>query len=122
MYTCVTGVLWGVDLLVSRGNPVKYPGKKFFQGNLTTLRTHIQRQGGEHYLRYCAGCEKASIAPNSRCAPVGDDQSFGTRSTQSSIESFAIPVVKVPTWSREGLLSHICELVVSDDQVSIIIR
>jgi hypothetical protein len=39
-----------------------------------------------------------------------------TPSQQSSMTDFAVPV-KTSAWSRENLLSHICELVVSDDQV-----
>ena len=82
------------------------------------MRAHIGREGGRHYSNYRELCERNGIKPDERCAPT--TSLVGTESAQSSLDPFLVPLAKPTTltWSREGLLSHLCELVVSDDQVS----
>jgi len=74
---------------------------------------HIAREGGKHYTNYHTVCEKAGLVPNSCCQPL---YNVKTASVQSSLDAFTIPIRKASTWSREGLLSHICQLIVADDQ------
>jgi hypothetical protein len=74
---------------------------------------HIGRLGGKHYTNYRELCERNGIKPNDRCCPTKTVTAPG--SIQSSLDPFLVPIQ--PTWSQEGLLSHICQLIVSDDQV-----
>lgn len=58
-------------------------------------------------------CTKKKIKPHPRALPPKSVQEE-TAEVQEKIDSFV-----VPKWSKEGLLEHIIEFIVTDDQVSI---
>lgn len=80
----------------------------------STLRAHLSREGGAHYKYYREMCEKHDV-PAVLKSP--DLKKGGTISAQSDISSFLHIVPPAVAWSKEGLLSYICEWVVLDDQV-----
>jgi hypothetical protein len=80
----------------------------------TTLRAHITREGGEHYKYYREMCEKNDIPAVAKSPDMKEGESL---SVQSDISSFIVKTSPVPTWNREGLLSHLCEWIILDDQV-----
>ena len=57
-------------------------------------------------------CEKNNIPPVILC-PEED----GGGSVQSDLSSFVVKSTQVAPWCREGLLLHICEWIVLDNQV-----
>jgi hypothetical protein len=60
-------------------------------------------------------CAVKKIEPNPRALPAKSVQETAeTQMLQEKIDTFA-----VPKWSKEGLLEHIIEFIVTDDQVSI---
>ena len=65
---------------------------------------------GETYLKKCNELE---IEPNPAALPQVDEP-LEAVSSQQSLDGF---VKTVPKWSKEGLLEHIIDFVVSDDQV-----
>ncbi|KDQ12617.1 hypothetical protein BOTBODRAFT_176297 [Botryobasidium botryosum FD-172 SS1] len=81
--------------------------------SVTTLRTHISREGGKHYETYLVLCQECKIQLHRHCLPSGGTPA-DSESVQSSLDSF---LVKGRPFSKEGLLSHIIELIVTDDQV-----
>ncbi|KAH8112223.1 hypothetical protein DFH11DRAFT_1728730 [Phellopilus nigrolimitatus] len=85
---------------------------------ISTLRDHIRRAGRDHYPTYRTLCKANSVAEHARCIPV-QTESIDTESLQSSLDPF---VAAVPTFSREGVLSHIIELVVKDDQAFLLVE
>jgi hypothetical protein len=91
-------------------------GSGFYQSSnaTSTLRAHITREGREHYRYYREMCEKNNIPAVAKSPDVKEGDNH---SVQSNISSFlASPA---PPWHREGLLSHLCEWIVLDDQVRI---
>ena len=81
----------------------------------STLRAHISREGGAHYQHYRQMCEKYNVPAVLKSPTIkrGDSGS----NVQSEISSFLHTPPPIPTWSREGLLSHVCKWIVLDDQV-----
>ena len=65
-----------------------------------------------HYSTYRETCEKNNIPPVVLC-PEED----GGGSVQSDLSSFVVKTTQVAPWCREGLLSHLCEWIVLDNQV-----
>jgi len=66
---------------------------------------------GQIYLEKCEGLK---IEPNPNKLPTATKDATKTDLVQLSIDSF---VKSVPKWSKEGLLEHIVDFVVSGDQV-----
>lgn len=65
---------------------------------------------------YLQACKENQLVPHPRCLPKPKKASPSDGSTQTNLDGFveATPSVK---WSRQGLLEHILDFVVSDDQV-----
>jgi hypothetical protein len=62
------------------------------------------------------GCKREGVDPNERIISEAMQAVEGKKpAEQRTLEGWA--VAKVPQWSREGLMDHIVELVVVDDQV-----
>ena len=78
----------------------------------TTLHRHIRHEAATHYSTYHEMCEKNNILPVILC-PEED----GGGSVQSNLSSFVVKTTWVAPWCQEGLLSHICEWIVLDNQV-----
>jgi len=67
---------------------------------------------GEKYLRKC---KNLKIEPNPICLPQTDDnKSQNKPNQQTNLQDYVTPI---PKWTKEGLLEHILEFVVQDDQV-----
>jgi hypothetical protein len=68
---------------------------------------------------YIQKCRELDIAPDPCALPKQETQKPEGLSKQASLDSFieATPNVK---WSRQGLLEHIIDFVISDDQVSMV--
>ncbi|KIK78712.1 hypothetical protein PAXRUDRAFT_28559 [Paxillus rubicundulus Ve08.2h10] len=73
-----------------------------------------------HGKIYVAKCREANTTPNHLAIPptvtIGDDGSvttISTGATQGTLEGFVQPTMK---WSKEGMLEHIVEFVVREDQ------
>jgi hypothetical protein len=81
------------------------------------------RNWATHGKIYIAKCREANTTPNHLAIPstvtIGDDGSVATISTgatQGTLEGFVQPTAK---WSKEGMLEHIVEFVVREDQVGL---
>ena len=88
--------------------------RKFYSitSTMTTLCRHIRCEAATHYSTYREMCEKNNIPPVILC--LKED---GGGSVQSDLSSFVVKTTQVAPWCREGLLSHICEWIVLDNQV-----
>ena len=65
---------------------------------------------------YLAGCKKEGIEPNQQVISEVTEEAGGKKlQEQKTLEDWT--VAKVPQWSKDGLMEHIVELVVVDDQV-----
>lgn len=63
-----------------------------------------------------AGCEREEVEPNERVMKaVAEAAADNKPKEQGTLEGWT--VAKVPQWTKEGLMEHIVELVVVDDQV-----
>jgi hypothetical protein len=66
-----------------------------------------------------AGCKKEGIEPNKRVmsevTKAEGPEGGGKLKEQRTLEDWT--VAKVPQWTKAGLMEHIVELVVVDDQV-----
>jgi hypothetical protein len=59
-------------------------------------------------------CEKHNVPAVAKSPDPGDGEIC---SVQSEISSYVVTMPPVPAWNREGLLSHLCEWIVLDNQV-----
>src|ERR1700678_10919 len=66
---------------------------------------------------YMKKCKELKIEPNPRALPKPEDDRPSDMTKQASLDGFVQGVASVK-WSKEGLLEHILNFVVSDDQVS----
>jgi hypothetical protein len=74
------------------------------------------RHWNNHRELYLAGCQREQVEPNKRVMVAVTEEEEGKKpKDQMTLEGWT--VAKVPQWSREGLMEHIVELVVVDDQV-----
>lgn len=62
-----------------------------------------------------AGCEREKVEPNERVMKAVTEAAGGKAQEQGTLEGWT--VAKMPQWTKEGLMEHIVELVVVDDQV-----
>ncbi|KIJ96422.1 hypothetical protein K443DRAFT_10649 [Laccaria amethystina LaAM-08-1] len=67
---------------------------------------------------YLAKCKELQIEPNPRGKPKSEDDKPSDGTRQTSLDGFVQGVASVK-WSKEGLIEHILDFVVSDDQLSI---
>ena len=65
-------------------------------------------------VQYLAGCQSEQVEPN-KCIMSAVTKTGEEIKEQESLEGWTI--LKAPLWSKEGLMEHIIELVVVDDQV-----
>ena len=72
------------------------------------------RRWSTHKAQYLAGCQSEQVEPNKRIMSAVTKTGEGIMK-QGSLEGWTIP--KAPLWSKEGLIEHIIEMVVVDDQV-----
>src|SRR5882724_5041136 len=68
---------------------------------------------------YIQKCQELEVYPNPHALPKPDTEHTIGLSKQGSLNSFieATPNIK---WSRQGLLEHIIDFIISDDQVSLV--
>ncbi|KAK7025717.1 HAT family dimerization domain-containing protein [Favolaschia claudopus] len=78
--------------------------KCFFTGNVSARRTHISRNSN-HFEVYKQLCEENKLPLHPRATPRGYGQ-------QSTLEGFA---TKTPPFTSEGLVDHLVELMVTED-------
>ncbi|KAN0138441.1 Ribonuclease H-like domain containing protein [Lactarius tabidus] len=96
------------DVLKHRGS---YPQFK----DLYSVTDYRVRHWGTHKGRYMAGCQREQVEPNERIMSNVMKPGEGAETQkQESLEKWT--VTKVPQWSKAGLMEHIVELVVVDDQ------
>ncbi|KAF5313763.1 hypothetical protein D9619_013714 [Psilocybe cf. subviscida] len=77
-------------------------------------RCHVCKYFDKHGEYYLKKCQELDIEPNASCIPEGGVQtSPGTDTVQLTLGGF---IESVPRWSKDGLLDHIVEFVVEDDQ------
>lgn len=100
-------------IMLYRKNPTLPYGTGFYKASnsTSTLRAHIGRTI-EHYNFYREACEHNNIPAVAKRPEAKDGDSV---SMQSNISSFLS--APAPPWHREGLISHLCEWIVLDDQV-----
>src|ERR1700678_4850166 len=66
---------------------------------------------------YMKKCKELEIKPNPQALPKPEDDRPSDITKQASLDGFIQGIASVK-WSKEGLLKHILNFVVSDDQVS----
>jgi hypothetical protein len=88
-----------------------------FHYNYMLLRLSLPRNWSSHGEMYLQKCRELEIDPDERALPKPETEKPAGLSKQASLDSFveAPPNVK---WSRQGLLEHIMDFVISDDQVN----
>jgi hypothetical protein len=103
----------------------------FFRGGNSSLRKHISRYVSlslfiypssdlfyrnftTHGKVYLEKCNEVGMEPVAAALPQQSQNSASLQDSQVNLDGF---VKSVPKWSKEGLLEHIIDLVVSDDQV-----
>lgn len=90
-----------------------------FTGNVTALRQHIRRMGGDHYEVYRKYCAANSIDVHPTAVP--DDikaKSVGShQDEQQLITDFVEVRPEGSEWDRDELLDLIMRFVVETDQV-----
>jgi len=109
---------WRVLIMLYRKNHNLPAQSGFYQSSnsTSTLCMHFTHEGGEHYKFYHEMCKKNNIPAVAKSPNVAEGDSC---SVQSNISSFlASPA---PLWHREGLLLHLCEWIVLDDQVCLLL-
>src|SRR5882724_9831588 len=79
------------------------------------LYTHWSSHGN----MYIQKCQELEVNPNPHALPKPDTEHTKGLSKQGSLNSFieATPNIK---WSRQGLLEHIIDSIISDNQVSLV--
>ncbi|THG95518.1 hypothetical protein EW026_g6148 [Hermanssonia centrifuga] len=85
----------------------------WFTGGVSSLRTHIKRKWASHGARYLRKCAEQGLTPNHLAVPKPTTEDLNEGGSKPTLDSF---VKKVPKWTQQGLLDHIVELIVSDDQ------
>jgi hypothetical protein len=80
-----------------------YASSDLFYRNFTT-----------HGKVYLEKCKEVDMEPVAAALPQKSQDSTSLQDSQANLDGF---VKSVPKWSKEGLLEHIIDLVVSDDQV-----
>lgn len=71
------------------------------------------RQWSTHKEPYLVGCKFEQVEPN-ECIMTADKEGSGLLQ-QVSLEEWT--VTKAPQWLKKGLMEHIVELIMVDDQV-----
>jgi hypothetical protein len=108
--------------MLCRKNPRLPAGTGFYRitNTTSTLRAHITHEGGEHYKYYCEQCEKNNITVVVKSPDMKEGNSSSNHSRQSNVSSFMVKQSPVPAWHQKGLISHLCEWIILDDQVCIL--
>jgi hypothetical protein len=69
-----------------------------------------------HGSIYLAKCKAAGVTPNALAIPEGGHNTAGAGVQQAKLDGF---VQQTPTWTKEGLVAHIVELIAVEDEVSV---
>jgi len=89
-----------------------------FTGNVTALRQHIRRMGGEHYEVYRKHCATNGIDVHPTAVPDDIKNSSGSpRGEQQLITNFVEVRPKGFEWNQDELLDLVVRFVVETDQV-----
>ncbi|KAH9035215.1 hypothetical protein EDB85DRAFT_1889441 [Lactarius pseudohatsudake] len=86
----------------------------FLTGSASSLRMHITRH---HAQLYHKRCNTVGIEPNHR-ALFRTPADSGDGLSQTSLDGIVTHEPKVPVFTRTGLIDHIVEVVVCEDEVS----
>ncbi|KAN0130476.1 Ribonuclease H-like domain containing protein [Lactarius tabidus] len=104
-----------MDKMATKDTKTLIKPRMWLVGNVSTCRTHIIRQWNMHKEQYLTGCQCENIEPNQCMMSSVAKAPEGTRlQEQSSLEGWT--VAKESQWSKQGLMEHIIELVVVDNQ------
>ncbi|RDB19757.1 hypothetical protein Hypma_013237 [Hypsizygus marmoreus] len=104
-------------------NPGKYHKlQTIFKGNVTALRSHIARQGMDHYNHYRAACVAQGLTPQERAIPedemnrktgiLADEESV----TQKTMDDYTTVLPKPTEWTKDGLEDKIIHFILETDQ------
>lgn len=92
--------------------------------SVSTLRSHIARSGGTHWVRYRDGCQALNIDINERAVPdeiknSDKDSSEPNESNdiQATLDGHFTKQLQAPEWTKDGLLEYIVKFVATTDQV-----
>jgi len=72
-----------------------------------------------HRNRYIQKCQKLEITPDQYALPKQETEKLEGLSKQASLDNFVEATLNAK-WSHQGLLEHVMDFVISDDQVSIV--
>ncbi|KAF8887636.1 hypothetical protein CPB84DRAFT_1849810 [Gymnopilus junonius] len=86
----------------------------FFSGDNSMLRTYVHWNWGTHGEMYLKICQKIGIKPNECALPNPEDMPSDT-TMQTHLDGFVQATLNVK-WSKEGLLEHILDFIISGDQ------
>ncbi|KAF8986513.1 hypothetical protein BDQ17DRAFT_1436257 [Cyathus striatus] len=84
----------------------------FFTGGILTLHTHIARWHSKEYLELC---EKLGITPHPHAMPKNVSEG-SLELTQSNLDLSITHESKPPVFTMAGLLDHIVELIVCENE------
>ncbi|KAH9007830.1 hypothetical protein EDB84DRAFT_1447292 [Lactarius hengduanensis] len=86
----------------------------FTSKSVSTLRTHIARL----IARPMKKCKDTGVEPHPR-AIGSDDNDQNTTLTQVNLDGF---MQRIPTWTKQGLMEHVIQFVVEDDQSFLVVE
>jgi hypothetical protein len=88
-------------------------------GSLITascFNTFCYRHFDNHGVIYLEKCKAAGVTPNVLAIPADSHDSAGVDLQQAKLDGF---VQQTPTWTKEGLVDHVVELIAMEDEVSV---
>ncbi|KAL0958654.1 hypothetical protein HGRIS_014979 [Hohenbuehelia grisea] len=92
----------------------------FFTGSISTLRTHIARNK-DHVAEYMKRCAELGIPTNAR-AFSKSAEGTDTEQTQSTLDSSIVREARAPPFTTQGLLDHIVEMIVVEDEAFLLVE
>lgn len=108
-----------MTLTCDPGRKTKGASQVNFTGNVTALRQHIRRMGGEHYQVYQKYCVENSIDVHPTAVPDNIKNESGSRQgEQQSITDFVEVRPEGFEWNKDELLELVVRFVVETDQVT----
>ncbi|KAH9168616.1 hypothetical protein EDB89DRAFT_1909195 [Lactarius sanguifluus] len=90
----------------------------FTSTSVLTLRTHIACAQDTHREVYLKRCKEAGVDPHLR-AIGNDDNDKNMTLTQVNLDGF---MQRIPTWSKQGLMEHVIQFVVEDNQLFLVVE
>ena len=76
----------------------------------------LSRHWASHGEMYLAKCKELQIEPHPRAKPKSEDDKPSDRTRQTRLDIFVQGIASIK-WSKEGLLEHVLDFVLSEDQV-----